>query len=274
MPYIYALDIEMLKIKENTFILGLSHTSFSHEIYNWDKYEYIHMYNTWFGKVGTVKLSKATDSVSIVTSVTQSCPPLCDPMKHSTPGLPVHHQPPEFTQLMSTESVMPSSHLILCCPLLLLPPIPPSIRVFSMSQLFTWDGRSTGVSVSASVLPMNTQDWSPLGWTGWSSLQSKGLSRVFSNTIVQKHQFFGAQLSSRRSNWSNHWSLLINKSTALLPSQPSNHILVFLATTSQCCLGMSHCFRVLTKSLLTPTSMPKTFWQFWFLLQRLGFPSR
>ena len=131
MPYIYALDIEMLKIKENTFILGLSHTNFSHEIYNWDKYEYIHMYNTWFGKVGTVKLSKATDSVSIVTSVTQSCLPLCDPMKHSTPGLPVHHQPPEFTQLMSAESVMPSSHLILCHHLLLLPPVPPSIRIFS-----------------------------------------------------------------------------------------------------------------------------------------------
>ena len=180
--------------------------------------------------------------------------------------------PQSLLKLLSIESVMPSSHLILSSPPL--PSIFPSIRVFSMSQLFTWDGRSTGVSVSASVLPMNTQDWSPLGWTGWSSLQSKGLSRVFSNTIVQKHQFFGAQLSSRRSNWSNHWSLLINKSTALLPSQPSNHILVFLATTSQCCLGMSHCFRVLTKSLLTPTSMPKTFWQFWFLLQRLGFPSR
>ena len=64
-------------------------------------------------------------------SVTQSCPILCDPMNHSTPGLPVHHQLPEFTQTMSIESVMPSSHLILCCPLLLLPPITPSIRIFS-----------------------------------------------------------------------------------------------------------------------------------------------
>ena len=63
---------------------------------------------------------------------------------------------------------------------------------FPMSQLFTWGGRSTGVSASASILPMNTQDWSPLGWTGWIFLQSKGLSRVFSNTTVQKHQFFGA----------------------------------------------------------------------------------
>ena len=66
---------------------------------------------------------------------------------------------------------------------------------FSMSQPFTWGGQSIGVSASTSVLPMNTQDWSPSGWTGWICLQSKGFSRVFSNTIVQKHQFFGAQLS-------------------------------------------------------------------------------
>ena len=67
---------------------------------------------------------------------------------------------------------------------------------FPMGQLFPWSGQSTGVSASASILPMNTQDWSPLGWTGWIFLQSKGLSRVFSNTTVQKHQFLGAQLSS------------------------------------------------------------------------------
>ena len=73
----------------------------------------------------------------------------------------------------------------------------PASGSFQMSQLFTWGGQSTGVSASASVLPMNTQDWSPLGWTGWISLQSRGLSRVFSNTTVQKHQFFGAQLSSQ-----------------------------------------------------------------------------
>ena len=97
-------------------------------------------------------------------------------------------------KLMSIESVMPSSHLILCRPLLLLPPIPPS-KSFPMSQLFAWGGQSTGVSASASILPMNTQDWFPLEWTGWISLQSKGLSRVFSNTTVQKHQFFGTQLS-------------------------------------------------------------------------------
>ena len=73
----------------------------------------------------------------------------------------------------------------------------PGSGSFPMSQLFAWGGQSIGVSASASVFPMNTEDWSPWGWTGWISLQSKGLSRVFSNTIVQKHQFFGAQLSSQ-----------------------------------------------------------------------------
>ena len=71
----------------------------------------------------------------------------------------------------------------------------PASGSFQMSQLSAWGGQSIGVSASTSVPPMNTQDWSPLGWTGWISLQSKGLSRVFSNTTVQKHQFFGAQLS-------------------------------------------------------------------------------
>ena len=73
----------------------------------------------------------------------------------------------------------------------------PASGSFQMSQLFAWDGQSIGVSASASVLPMNTRDWSPLGWTGWISLQSKGLSRVFSNATFQKHQFFDAQFSSQ-----------------------------------------------------------------------------
>ena len=76
---------------------------------------------------------------------------------------------------------------------------------FPMSQLFAWGGQIIGVSASASVLPMNTQDWSPLGWTGWISLQSKGLSRVFSNTTVQKHQFFSAQLSSQSNSHIHTW---------------------------------------------------------------------
>ena len=98
-------------------------------------------------------------------------------------------------KLMSIESVMPSSHLILCCPLFLLPSIFPSIRVFSNESVLRIRWQNVGVSALASVLTMNIQDWFPLGWTGWISLQSKGLSRVFSNTIVQKHQFFSAQLS-------------------------------------------------------------------------------
>ena len=83
----------------------------------------------------------------------------------------------------------------------------PASGSFPMSQLFTWGGQSIGVSASASVLPMNTRDWSPLGWTGWISLQSKGLSRVFSNTTVQKHQFFGAQLSSQSNSHIHTWPL-------------------------------------------------------------------
>ena len=78
---------------------------------------------------------------------------------------------------------------------------------FPMSQLFTWGGQSIEVSASASVLPMNTQDWSPLGWTGWISLQSKGLSSIFSSTIVQRHQFFSAQLSSQSNSHIHTWPL-------------------------------------------------------------------
>ena len=112
-----------------------------------------------------------------------------------TPGLPVYHQLRNLPKLMSIESVMASNHLILCCPLLLLPSIFPSIRVFSNESVFAWGGQSIGVSASTSVLPMNIQDWFPLGWTCWISLQSKGLSKVFSNITVQKHQFFGTQFS-------------------------------------------------------------------------------
>ena len=131
----------------------------------------------------------------------------------ATPWITAHQASLSITdswsllKLMSIESIMPSSHFILCRPLLLLPPIPPSIRVFPMSQLFTWGSQSIGVSASASILPMTTQDWSPLGWTGWISLQSKGLARVFSNTTVQKHQFFGAQLSSKSNSHIHTWPL-------------------------------------------------------------------
>ena len=97
-------------------------------------------------------------------------------------------------KLMSIESVMPCNHLILCRPLLP-PSVLPSIKVFPMSQFFAWGGQNRGVSASASVLPMNTQDWSPLGWTNWISLQSKGLSRVLQHhsskaSILQRSTFF------------------------------------------------------------------------------------
>ena len=110
-------------------------------------------------------------------------------------------------RLMSIELVMPSSHLISCCPLLLLPPIPLSIRVFSNEStlLMRWP-KYWSFSFSISP-PMNTQDWSPLERTGWVSLQSKGLSRVFSNTTAQKHQFFSAQLSSQSNSHIHTWPL-------------------------------------------------------------------
>ena len=111
-------------------------------------------------------------------------------------------------KLISIESVMPSNHLILCCPFLL-----PSIFSASGSSLRSWlfasGGQSTGASASASVLPMNIQDWFPLGWTGLISLQSKGLSRVFSNTcskasILWPSAFFMVQLTSTHDYWKNH----------------------------------------------------------------------
>ena len=105
----------------------------------------------------------------------------------NSPGLP---------KLMSIELVMPSNHLILCSPLLLLPSIFLNIRIFSNESVLHIGGQSIAVWASASVLPMNIQDCFLLEWTDWISLLSKGLSRVFSNTMVQKHQFFSTQLSS------------------------------------------------------------------------------
>ena len=129
----------------------------------------------------------------------------------ATPWITAHQASLSITnswsplKLMSIESLMPSSHLILCRPLLLLPPISPSIRVFPMSQLFASGGQSIGGSASASVLPMSTQDWSYLGWTGWISLQAKGLSRVFSSNTKQNHQFLGAQPSLWTSTHIHMW---------------------------------------------------------------------
>ena len=117
------------------------------------------------------------------SSVAQSCATLCDPMDYSTPGLPVHHQLLEFTQIhvcWVSDAIQPSHPVI---PFSSCPQSFPASGSFQMSQLFT--SGSWSIGASASVLPMNTQDWSPLGWTGWISLQSKGLSRVFSKTMGQ-----------------------------------------------------------------------------------------
>ena len=109
-------------------------------------------------------------------------------------------------KLKPIESVMPSNHLILYCPLLL-PSVFPSIRAFSNESVLCIRWPNIGVSASASVLPMNIQDWFSLGWTGWISLQSKGLSRVFSNTIIQKHKFFSAQSSLSPKSHIHTWLL-------------------------------------------------------------------
>ena len=147
----------------------------------------------------------------LFSSVAQSCPTLWHPINRSMPGLSVHHQLLESTQThvhWIGDAIQPSQPVILfsSCPQSF-----PASGSFQMSQLFTSGGQSTGLSASASLLPMNTQDCSPLGWTGWISLQSKGLSRVFSKTTVQKHQFFSTQLSSpsnshihTRPLWKNH----------------------------------------------------------------------
>ena len=142
-----------------------------------------------------------------ITSVAQSCLTLCDPMNHSTSGLPVHYQLPEFTQThvhRVSDAIQASYPLSSPSPPA---PNPSQHQTLPMSQLFTWGGQSTGVSALASFLPKKSQGWSPSERTGWISLQSKGLSRVFSNTTVQKHQFFSAQLSSQSNSHIHTWPL-------------------------------------------------------------------
>ena len=131
------------------------------------------------------------------SSVAQSCPTLCDPMYRSTPGLPVHHQFPEFIQThvhRVSDAIQPSHPLSSPFPL---PPIPPSIRVFSNESTLRMRWPKYW-SFSFSIIPSKEiPGLISSEWTVWISLQSKGLSRVFSNTTVQKHQFFSAQLSSQ-----------------------------------------------------------------------------
>ena len=138
--------------------------------------------------------------------VAQSCPTLSDLMNRSTSGLPVHHQLPELTQTHAhrVSDAIQSPHPLSS-------PSPPAPNHSQHEGLFQWvNGMrwpNIGVSASASGLPKNTQDWSPLGWTVWISLQSKGLSRVFSNTTVQRHQVFGAQLSLESNSHILTWLL-------------------------------------------------------------------
>ena len=157
-------------------------------------------------------------------------------MNRNTPGLLVQRQLPESTQThvhWVSDAIQPSHPLSSPSPVLNL-----SSGSFQISQLFASGGQSIGVSASASVLPMNTQDWSPLGWTGWISLPSKGFSRAFSNTTVQKHQFFGAQPSSQSNSPTfihDYWKKIaltrwtfVDKVMSLLFNMLSRLVITFL----------------------------------------------
>ena len=145
---------------------------------------------------GSVQFSCSVESDSLWPHESQHARPPCP---SPTPGVYSNSCPSSgWCHPAIPSSVIPFSS----CPQSL-----PASGSFPVSQLFAGGGQSTGVSASASVLPMNTQDWSPLGWTGWISLQFKGLSRLFSNTTVQKHQFFCAQLSSQSNSHIHTWPL-------------------------------------------------------------------
>ena len=139
------------------------------------------------------------------SSVAQSCPTFCNPMNRSTPS-------PSPTSGVHSDSCSPSQWCLPAISSSVVPfsSCPPSLaasKSFPMSQHFAWGGQSTGVSALASFLPKKSQGWSPSEWTGWIFLQSRGLSRVFSNTTVQKHQFFSAQLSSQSNSHIHTWPL-------------------------------------------------------------------
>ena len=179
------MNIYSITIYETSKIKKVSSNRKMHQLIHIVKYEWSTkddwQMNTWSDIKQSHKYSVQ------FSSVTQSC-------LFATPWIAARQASLSITnswsslRLMSIESVIPSSHLILSRTLLLLPPIPPSIRV---SQLFTWGGQRTGASALASFLPKKSQGWSPSEWIGWISLQSKGLSRVISNTTVQNHRFFG-----------------------------------------------------------------------------------
>ena len=150
---------------------------------------------------------KIEESVQSVSSVAQLCPTLCNPW------IAARQASLSITNSQSSPWLNPSGQW--CHPAISSSAVPffscpqslPSSESFPMSQLFAWDGQSTGVSALASFLPKQSQGWSPSEWTGWIPLQSKGLSRVFSNTTVQKHQFFSTQPSSQFNSHIRTWPL-------------------------------------------------------------------
>ena len=154
------------------------------------------MFHLVFFVFNSVQLSHLVVFDSLWPHESQHARPSCP---SPTPGVYSNSCPSnQWSHPAISSSVVPFSS----CPRSL-----PASRSFPVSQLFAWGGQSIGASASSSVLPMNSQDWSPLGWTGWIFLQSKGLSRVFSNTTVQKHQFFGPQLSSESNSHIHTWPL-------------------------------------------------------------------
>ena len=154
----------------------------------WNNYKYTYIPSLLY--LPSVQFSFSVVSDSLQPHESQHARPPCP---SPAPGVYPNSCPlTQWCHPTISSSVIPFSS----CPQSL-----PASGSFPISQLFAWGGQSLGVSTSASVLPMNTQDWSPLGWTGWISLQSKGLSRVFSNTTVQKHQCFSAQLSSQSNSY-------------------------------------------------------------------------
>ena len=153
--------------------------------------------HSWGNQFSTVKFTSVAQScMTLQPHESQHARPPCPT---STPGVHSDSRPSsQWCHPAISSSVVHFSS----CPQSL-----PASESFPMTQLFTWGGQSTGVSALESFLPKNTQDWSPLEWTGWISLQSEGLSRVFSNPTVQKHQFFGAQLSSQSNSHIHTWPL-------------------------------------------------------------------
>ena len=141
-----------------------------------------------------VQFSRSVVSDSLQPHELQHARPPCP-----SPTLRVHPNPRPSSRWCHPATSSSAVHFSSC------PQSLPASESFPMSQLFSWGGQSTGVLALASFLPKNTQGWSPLEWTGWISLQSKGVSRVFSNTTVQKHQFFGAQLSSQSNSHIHTW---------------------------------------------------------------------